>query len=83
MDIAEAKISIEDWERQADDRSAWRAAVRVRVKLAEELRTEALEAKRAGRKTPNVESTKYVCSGCGRDCKANTGLLSHSKKCKK
>ena len=53
------------------------------MKLAEELRTEALEAKRAGRKAPNVESTKYVCSGCGRDCKANIGLLSHSKKCKK
>ena len=83
MDMAEAKISIEDWERQADDRSAWRAAVREGVKLAEELRTEALEAKRAGRKAPNVESIKYVCSGCGRDCKANIGLLSHSKKCKK
>ena len=50
------------------------------VTLTEEQRMAALEAKRAGRKTPNVESTKFVCSGCGRDCKADIGLISHSKK---
>jgi hypothetical protein len=31
--MIEAKISLEDWERQADDRSAWRAAVWEGVKL--------------------------------------------------
>ena len=42
-DMIEVKISIEDWESQADDRSAWRAVVMEGVKLAEERRVEVLE----------------------------------------
>ena len=79
--MIEAKINLVDWESQVYDRSAWRAAVREAVNLAAERRMEALETKRANRKTPNAERTEYVCTGCGRDCKARIGLLSHAEKC--
>jgi hypothetical protein len=38
-----AKVNINDWERQALDRTTWRTAVRERVKLSEGPRVEELK----------------------------------------
>ena len=77
-----ASISTRAWERQAEDRSTWRTAVREGVKLAEERRTEEIIEKRARRKGRKMDGTIHVCKGCNRDCHSKIGLLSHTRKCK-
>ena len=77
-----ASICTNDWERQAEDRSTWRTAVREGVKLAEESRMEESENKRERRKGRRMEGSVHLCKGCGRDCHSKIGLLSLTRKCK-
>ena len=76
-----ASIGTKDWERQAEDRSTWRTAVREGVKLAEERRMEEYAEKRARSKGRTMDSSEHVCRGFDRDCHSRIGLLSHTQKC--
>ena len=76
-----ARISTDDWEGKAEDRSTWRTAVREGVKRAEESRLDETIEKRARRKAQKIETTEHVCKGCKRDCHSRIGLLSHTRKC--
>ena len=87
-DLKLTNINPDNWESIADDRSGWRHAVWVGVKLGEERRIHQLEERRVRRKERQQNQvlnprspSNYVCNTCGRDCHARIGLLSHSRRC--
>lgn len=87
-DLKLTGIDPNTWESLADDRSAWKLAVREGVRRGEEERSQQLEEKRTRRKerqqnqAPNAPSC-YVCNKCGKDCHARIGLISHSRCCQR
>jgi len=84
-DMKTASININNWESCADDRSAWRLAVRQGTQKAEEMRNTNLDAKRARRKANQKhpqQASAYTCSKCNRDCHSRVGLFSHSRRCR-
>ena len=67
----------------AEDRRAWKSAVRSGVEGTEADRMEQLVQKRAKRKesTSSSTATGFVCSTCSRDCHSRICLHSHTRKC--
>lgn len=83
-DMKAADIDHNSWERSADNRQFWRAAVSEGVKRAETTRNNQLADKRARRKARTASvavSTSFICNNCSRDCHSRVGLLSHSRRC--
>ena len=80
-DMIKCSIDPDTWERQAEDRSAWRAAVRQGTVRAEAERIETATKKRARRKQRAQLASVYKCPNCGRDCHSRIGLHSHSRRC--
>ena len=76
------QIDIQDWEKQAADRSIWRQLINEGAQTAETNRTEEAMLKRARRKNqPQIATTapEHTCSVCGRHFRARIGLISHMR----
>ena len=80
-------INTEMWHELAEDRTAWRKAVKKGVRSFEDDRVKEREDKRLKR-TANealdkivqqIPSASFVCQTCGRACKSRIGLYSHYK----
>ena len=83
-DMKACNIDTATWESCAEDRAAWRLAVRRGAREAEETRTAHLHERRARRKTAQQQpqqASLFVCSKCSRDCHSRVGLFSHSRRC--
>lgn len=84
-DMKLSDIDVNSWECLADDRSAWRLAVRQGIQKAEGTRNQDLAAKRAKRKQKQQQpqqASSFTCSKCKRDCHSRVGLYSHSRRCR-
>ena len=74
-------ISPSNWTVIADDRSSWRTAVHVGVKMFEQNRLTDLDRKRAIREARESDPSKNVnCPVCGRACASAFGLSVHRRK---
>ena len=74
-------ISPSNWTVIADDRSSWRTAVHVGVKMFEQNRLTELDRKRAIRKARESDPSKNVnYAVCGRACVSAFGLSVHRRK---
>ena len=70
-------INAETWHELAEDRTAWRKAVKKGVRLFEDDRLKAREDKRLKHKAnealdtnvQQIPSANFVCQTCGRACK--------------
>ena len=83
-DLKCAGIDLETWESLAENRGAWRSAVRSGVERGEEEHTPTLQQKRAERKARSMQDTTaspFICPTCSRDCHSRIGLYSHQRKC--
>ena len=83
-DLKGSGIDLETWESLAENRGAWRSAVRSGVERAEEEHTTILQQKRAERKARSTQDTTaspFICPTCSRDCHSRIGLYSHQRKC--
>ena len=80
-DMIKCSINPDTWERQAEDRSAWRAAVRQGTVRAEAELIETATQKRARRKQRTQQASVHKCPNCGRDCHSQIGLHNHSRWC--
>ena len=80
-DMIKCSIDPNTWECQAEDRSAWRVAVRQGTTCAEAERNETAAQKRARRKQSSQQPSAFKCPNCGRDCHSRIGLHSHSRWC--
>ena len=80
-------IYAETWHELAEDRTAWRKAVKKGVRSFEDDGVKAREDKRLKRKAnealdtivQQIPSVNFVCQTCGRACKSRIGLHSHSR----
>ena len=67
------------------DRDAWKITLKRQLPEGESRWKVTVAEMRARRKAKANEHLLtpfiFICSNCGRDCKARIGLLSHSKKC--
>ena len=80
-------INAETWHELAEDRTAWRKAVKKGLRSFEDDRVKAREDKRLKRKANEalgaivqpIPSANFVCQICGRACKSRIGLYSHSR----
>ena len=74
-------INVTTWEALAQDRASWRSNITMGAREAEARRTADAERKRALRKArANIVSTAptaYTCPTCGRNFRAQIGLISH------
>ena len=76
-DLKLCGIDIDTWEKQANDRQAWRQAVRQGMKVAEENRRATAVRKRQRRKEGRNQPSPHVYTKCNRDCRSGVGLFSH------
>ena len=76
-----SNIPSDEWQALAQDRLAWRAAIREGTKLFERSRLQSLDDKRLARKNrvPNP-STAVPCQLCGKICASIFGLQAHISK---
>ena len=84
-DLKNSAINLNTWESQADDRQAWRLAVKQGTAGKESRRIEHAVNKRAKRKQRSEQPQQpsaYTCSRCDRDCHSRIGLHSHSRRCR-
>ena len=74
-------IPVDEWQALAQDRPAWRAAIRKGTKHFERSRLQSLDDKRSARKNrvPNP-STAVPCQLCGKICASTFGLQAHMRK---
>ena len=74
-------IPVDEWQALAQDRPAWRAAIRKGTKQFERTRLQSLDDKRSARKNrvPNP-STAVPCQLCGKICASTFGLQAHMRK---
>ena len=74
-------IPVDEWQVLAQDRLAWRAAIRKGTKHFERSRLQSLDDKRSARKNrvPNP-STAVPCQLCGKICASTFGLQAHMRK---
>ena len=74
-------IPVDGWQALAQDRPAWRAAIRKGTKHFERSRLQSLDDKRSARKNrvPNP-STAVPCLFCGKICASTFGLQAHMRK---
>ena len=87
-DLKLADIDPGTWEQIADNRSAWRSAVRKGVRTGEDQRNRLLEGKRQRRKErqeslDSKQPSTYRCTTCYRDCHSRIGLVSPARSCSK
>jgi transcription termination factor 2 len=79
--LKSCEIPHASWEKIADDRSAWRAAVKAGVTVFEERRITDNEMKRQRRKesanSPASSAPQIPCPHCSRHFRAKIGLISH------
>ena len=85
-DLKLADIDTATWEQIADDRSAWRSAVRKGVRTGEDKRNRLLEDKGQRRKEhqeslDSIQPSAFHCTTCNRDCYSRIGLVSHARRC--
>ena len=70
-------------EATATDRKTWRSACMVGLKSHEASRLQWLQERRKKRKekntVPSTQTSKHICSDCGRDCNSPIGLFSHKR----
>ena len=85
--LSKCQIDVNTWEDTANDRTAWRTAVREGITLLEDSMTNCQIEKRQRRKesTSHREQcgTSLVCKYCGRGCASNIGRISHERSCKR
>ncbi|GAA6107071.1 uncharacterized protein LOC118407100 [Tachysurus ichikawai] len=82
-DMKMANINVNNWESYADDRPAWRLAVRQGAQKAEKMRNTNLAEKRArSNQQQPQQASAFTCSKCNRDCHSRIGLFSHSRRCR-
>ena len=74
-------IPVDEWQALAQDRPAWRAAIRKGTNHFEKSRLQSLDEKRSARKNrvPNP-STAVPCLLCGKICASTFGLQAHMRK---
>ena len=74
-------IPVDEWQALAQDRLAWRAAIREGTKHFEKSQLQSLDDKRSARKNrvPNP-STAVPCQLCGKICASTFGLQAHMRK---
>ena len=74
-------IPVNEWQALAQDRPAWRAAIRKGTNHFEKSRLQSLDEKRSARKNrvPNP-STAVPCLLCGKICASTFGLQAHMRK---
>ena len=74
-------IPVDEWQALAQDRPAWRAAIRKGTKQFERSRLQSLDDKRSARKNrvPN-RSTAVPCQLCDKICASTFGLQAHMRK---
>ena len=74
-------IPVDEWQALAQDRPAWRAAIRKGTKQFERSRLQSLDDKRSARKNrvPNP-TTAVPCQLCGKICASTFGLQAHMRK---
>ena len=80
-------INAKTWHELAEDRAAWRKAVKKGVRSFKDDRVKARENKRLKRKAnetldtivQQIPSANFVCQTCGRACKSRIGLYGHSR----
>ena len=80
--LKDSKIDVATWEKQAVDRTKWRATSNRKVNESEQTKRMNKVAKQADIKTrpPTVPTnTTVVCQVCGRVCISNFGLQSHMR----
>ena len=87
-DLKLADIDPGSWEQIADDRSAWRSAVRKGVRTGEDKRNRLLEDKRQCWKEhqeslDSSQPSTFRCTTCDRDCHSRIGFVSHARRCSK
>ena len=89
-DMTNCNIDPQQWEVAASFRSCWKLTVKEGLHISEEKRKEKAKEARQRRKqkqkdrdtnTDQTGSVKYTCSTCGRKCKSQIELFSHSGKC--
>ena len=89
-DLKSTHIDIGSWEVLAENRQAWRAAVKTGVQHAEDERSTTRDLMRQRRKqftnsifpdTNDRSSSTHICINCGRNCNSRIGLFSHRRKC--
>ena len=74
-------IPVDEWQILAQDRLAWRAAVRDGTKKFEDSRLQSLDDKRLARKNRVPDpSTAVPCQKCGKICASTFGLQAHMRK---
>ena len=75
-------INYETWERDAQDRAAWRAEIKEGAQIFQSKRKNENEARRA-RRAARRENPQFplppnnVCPHCGKMCRSRIGLISH------
>ena len=75
------EIPVDDWQQLAEDRTAWRTAIRKGTKRFEEQRLQNLDVKRLARKNRVPDpSTAVPCQLCGKICASAFGLQAHMRK---
>ena len=82
-DLKHCNIDVGSWVSVADDRPAWRYAVKQGTEFADEARTTAALQKRTRRKERQQQPqqpTTFCCTRCGRDCHSRVGLYSHTRR---
>ena len=87
-DLKLADIDPGTWEQIADDRSAWRTAVRKGVRTGEDKLNRLLEDKRQRGKErqESLDSNQlstFRCTTCDTDCHSRIGVVSHARRCSK
>ena len=83
-DLRALDINTESWEDLAADRDAWRSTLWKQLQAGEEKIQISAEERRARRKASASEAnpaTSHTCSTCGRECRSQIGLYSHSRRC--
>ena len=89
-DMKALDMDIDSWEDLASDRSGWRSTLHTQLQVGETKLLEKEAEKRARRKssaknkptTQSVNPTTHTCNSCGRDCRSQIGLFSHTRHCK-
>ena len=93
QDLRSVGLDANTWQKSAADRTKWRQKIRDGLKDHESTLRHTAAEKRSKRKAsnsgtetkntncPDLHTTNFHCTNCGRDCHSRIGLYSHSRKC--
>ena len=83
-DMKAVGINTESWESLVANRSKWRGALTIQLKVGEEKLTQADTDRWACRKlngSSKKTETEHKCNFCNRDCHSRISLYSHRRQC--